>query len=99
VALLAGRLNCDIAASTGIHNHETVIKQLLAGADVVHMVSVFYKQHFDILPKIISGIDNWMVQHNFSSISQFKGLLSRKNVHNPAAYERVQFLRIFSSVE
>jgi len=99
VALLSGRLNCDIAASTGIHNHETVIKQLLAGADVVHMVSVFYKQHFDILPKIISGIDNWMVQHNFSSISQFKGLLSRKNVHNPAAYERVQFLRIFSSVE
>ena len=99
VALLAGRLNCDIAASTGIHNHQTVIKQLPAGADVVHMVSVFYKQHFDILPKIISGIDNWMVQHNFSSISDFKGLLSRKNVHNPATYERVQFLRIFSSVE
>jgi dihydroorotate dehydrogenase (fumarate) len=99
VALLSGKLSCDIAASTGIHNHETVIKQLLAGADSVHMVSVFYKHHFDILPQIINGIEKWMTVHNFKSISEFKGLLSRKNIHNPAAYERVQFLRLFSSVE
>jgi dihydroorotate dehydrogenase (fumarate) len=99
VALLAGKINCDIAASTGIHNHETVIKQLLAGADVVQMVSVFYKNHFDILPKILSGVTDWMTEHNFASISDFKGMLSRKNVHNPATYERVQFLRLFSSVE
>jgi dihydroorotate dehydrogenase (fumarate) len=99
VALLAGKINCNIAASTGVHNHETVIKQLLAGADVVHMVSVFYKHHFDILPGIISGVGSWMDQHNFKSISDFKGLLSKKNVHNPASYERVQFLRLFSSIE
>jgi dihydroorotate dehydrogenase (fumarate) len=99
VALLAGRINCNIAASTGIHNHETVIKQLLAGADAVHMVSVFYKNKFDVLPQIINGIEKWMAEHDFKSISDFKGLLSSKNVHNPAAYERVQFLRLFSSVE
>jgi dihydroorotate dehydrogenase (fumarate) len=99
VALLSGRINCNIAASTGIHNHETVIKQLLAGADAVHMVSVFYKHHFDVLPEIIKGMESWMTEHKFGSISEFKGLLSRKNVHNPAAYERVQFLRLFSSVE
>jgi dihydroorotate dehydrogenase (fumarate) len=99
VALLSGRLNCDIAASTGIHNHETVVKQILAGADAVHMVSVFYKHHFDILPELIGGLQSWMAAHNFDSISDFKGLLSRKNVHNPATYERVQFLRLFSSVE
>jgi len=52
VALLSGKLSCDIAASTGIHNHETVIKQLLAGADAVQMVSVFYKHHFDVLTEI-----------------------------------------------
>ena len=98
VALLAGRINCDIAASTGIHNHETVIKQILAGADAVHMVSVFYKHglhHFEILPQIIKSMEAWMKQHNYSNISEFKGLLSRKNVHNPASYERVQFLTPF----
>jgi dihydroorotate dehydrogenase (fumarate) len=99
VALLSGRLKCDIAASTGIHNHETIVKQLLAGADAVHMVSVFYKHHFDIIPNIINGLETWMTNHNFSSIANFKGLLSKANVHNPAAYERVQFLRLFSSIE
>jgi len=102
VALLAGRIKCDIAASTGIHNHETVIKQLLAGADAVQLVSVFYKEHphhFDALPLIIKGLEEWMTQHKFNNISDFKGMLSRKNVHNPASYERVQFLRLFSSIE
>jgi dihydroorotate dehydrogenase (fumarate) len=99
VALLAGKLKCDIAASTGIHNSETVIKQLLAGADAVHMVSVFYKHHFDILPEITSGVEKWMEKHSFKSIGEFKGLLSHKNVHNPASYERVQFMKLFSNYE
>ncbi len=99
IALLAGKLKCDIAASTGIHSAETVIKQLLAGADAVHLVSVFYKHHFDILPEIIKGIETWMAQHRFNNMGEFRGLMSKANVHNPAAYERVQFLRLFSSVE
>ena len=102
VALLAGKIKCDIAASTGIHSHETVIKQLLAGADAVQLVSVFYKQHphsFDIIPAILKGMEEWMTHHKFNSISDFKGMLSRKNIQNPASYERVQFLRLFSSIE
>lgn len=99
VALLAGRLKCDIAASTGIHNYQTVIKQLLAGADALQMVSVFYKNKFGVLPGILAGIENWMKEHNFKTISDFKGLLSRKNVVNPASYERVQFIRLFTGIE
>ena len=99
VAILSGRVKCDIAASTGIHNYQTVIKQLLAGADAVQMASVFYRHHFEVLPPVIKGLEDWMTRHNFSTISDFKGLLSRKNIKNPASYERVQFLRLFSSIE
>jgi dihydroorotate dehydrogenase (fumarate) len=102
VALLAGKIKCNIAASTGIHTHETIIKQLLAGADAVQLVSVFYRDHlhhFDILPQIINGLETWMMKHNYHSISEFKGLMSKTRVHNPASYERVQFLRLFSSIE
>jgi dihydroorotate dehydrogenase (fumarate) len=102
VALLSGKLQCDIAASTGIHNHEAVIKQLLAGADATHLVSVFYRKHqdhFSVLPVIIKGMEEWMQRHNFSSVNDFKGKLSSRNLNNPASYERVQFLRLFSSVE
>ena len=98
VALLSGRIKCDIAASTGIHNHETVIKQLLAGADAVQMVSVFYKNHFDVLPLIISKIEDWMRLHKYNTIDDFKGLLSYTNVNNPASYERVQFIRQYSNI-
>ena len=98
VALLAGKLKCNIAASTGIHNSETIIKQLLAGADAVQMVSLFYEKHFDVLPGILKDIENWMTKHNFKSINDFKGKLSHTNVHNPAAYERVQFIRLYSNI-
>lgn len=99
VALLSGRLKCDIAASTGIHDYRTIIKQLLAGADAVQMVSVFYKHHFDVLPGIIRDILKWMNNNNFQSISDFKGLLSNKNINNPASYERVQFIRLYTGIE
>jgi dihydroorotate dehydrogenase (fumarate) len=98
VALLAGRIKCNIAASTGIHTHKTVIKQLLAGADAVQMVSVFYRKNFNVLPEIINGLEAWMKQHKFNTIADFKGLLSCTNVHNPASYERVQFIRQYSSI-
>jgi dihydroorotate dehydrogenase (fumarate) len=98
VALLSGRVQCDIAASTGIHNYETVVKQLLAGADAVQMVSVFYRHHFDVLPGIVTGLEDWMKKHNYKTIEDFKGLLSYTNVHNPASYERVQFIRQYSSI-
>jgi dihydroorotate dehydrogenase (fumarate) len=99
VAILSGRVKCDIAASTGIHNYQTVIKQLLAGAAAVQMASVFYRKHFDVLPGIINGLETWMIEHNFTGISDFRGLLSKKNIKNASSYERVQFMRLFSSIE
>jgi len=99
VALMSGKLKCDIAASTGIHNYQTVIKQILAGADAVQMASLFYRKSFSVLPEMIDNIEKWMEKHSFSSISDFKGLLSVKNIQNPASYERVQFIRLFTEIE
>ncbi len=99
VALLAGRLRCDIAASTGIHDHRAVIKQLLAGADVVQMVSVFYLHTIDFMADIKAGLEEWMKEHNFNSLTDFKGYLSQKNIKNPSSYERVQFIRLFTGIE
>ena len=55
-----------------------------------------YKHSFDIIPSIIEDIKKWMKDHNFSSISEFKGLLSKTNINDPSAYERVQFIRLYS---
>ena len=98
VAILAGKTDCDIAASTGIHDYKAVIKQLLAGADAVQMVSVFYKKDFEIISQIKTQIEAWMKEHNYNSIQDFKGLLSQKEAKNPSSFERVQFIRLYTSI-
>jgi dihydroorotate dehydrogenase (fumarate) len=99
VAILSGRLGCDLAAATGIHNAEAAIKQLLAGATTVQITSALYKNGFDQITKIVEGIKDWMEPHNFKSIDDFRGKLSQKNVENPAVFERVQFMKLYSNIE
>jgi dihydroorotate dehydrogenase (fumarate) len=99
VAMLSSRLHCDIAASTGIHDGKAVIKQLLAGAKAVQIASVLYKNGFGDIAKMIKDLETWMDKHNFESIDDFCGKMSIKDAENPAAYERVQFMKHFSGIE
>jgi dihydroorotate dehydrogenase (fumarate) len=87
----------DIAASTGIHSSESVIKQILAGATAVQVCSILYKKGIEQLPGMISGVEDWMDGNNYQSIDDFRGLLSYKNIPDPAIYERSQFMKYFSS--
>jgi dihydroorotate dehydrogenase (fumarate) len=99
ISILNGRVGCDLAASTGIHNSESVIKMLLSGANVVQLASIFYKHGFEMLPIILKGLSDWMDSHNFKSIDDFRGKLSMNKIENPAAYERVQFMKHYSKIE
>jgi len=99
IALLSGKVHCDLAAASGIHDGETAVKQLLAGASAVQMVSVFYKSPFETIQDVLKFIEEWMERHGFETIDQFKGILSQSRVENPAAFERVQFIRLYSSIE
>jgi dihydroorotate dehydrogenase (fumarate) len=99
VSILSGKMGCDISASTGVHNWETVIKMLLAGANTVQMASVFYKNGFVVVPDFLARINGWMKKHNFESIDDFRGKLSKNNLENPAAIERVQFMKMYSGIE
>ena len=97
VSMLSGRLNCNIAASTGIHDGVGVIKQLLAGAHVCQVVSSLYINDLAQIGKMTDDLTRWMVSHEFRSISEFRGRLSQANSGNPAAWERVQFMKHFRS--
>lgn len=99
VSLLSGSLDCSIAASTGIHNGETLIKVLLAGADAGHIASVVYKNGTSIIPGFIKTLEEWMDQNGYENIDAFKGMMSQKNVENPSAIERIQFMKYFSGIK
>ena len=99
IALLSEKLHCDIAASTGVHDGATMIKLLLAGAKAVQVTSTLYKHGFEIIPVMLNDLNSWMERHNFAKTSDFVGKMSYKSAENPAAYERVQFMKHFSGID
>ncbi len=99
MAILSGKLKCDLSATTGIHNWEVAVKLLLAGADSLQVVSAIYLKGPKVISDMNEGISKWMESHNFNSIADFKGKLSMTNINNPADYERVQFMKLYSKIE
>jgi len=97
-AILSGRVGCDLAASTGVHNYETVVKLLLAGSNAVQLTSVLYEKGIDEIKNIVNGLDQWMDKHKFSTIDEFHGKLSQINIKNPAVLERVQFMKSYANI-
>jgi dihydroorotate dehydrogenase (fumarate) len=95
VSMASGRVNCDIAASTGVHDGTGLIKQLLAGAHVCEIVSTLYINDLGQIRKMTDELSKWMETHEFNSINEFRGRLSQANSGNPAAWERVQFMKHF----
>lgn len=96
IGIMANRVKCDLAASTGVHDGKAVVKQLLAGADAVQMVSALYQNGPEYLKTVIKEIEDWMSEKGFESIADFKGKLSQEKYIEPTLYERVQFMKYFS---
>ncbi|MBK6963498.1 MAG: dihydroorotate dehydrogenase-like protein [Bacteroidales bacterium] len=99
VAMLSDRLYCDIAASTGVHDSTGLIKQLLAGAKAVQIASTLYKNGFNRIDEMNAGLRTWMEKHGYKNTEEFIGLMSFRKAENPAAYERVQFMKHFAGIE
>lgn len=99
VAIMSGRVDTHLAASTGVHNGTGAIKQLLAGAQAVQVCSTLYRNGFRQISQITSEIEGWMDEKGFSSIGEFRGKMSQVRTYNPAAFERVQFMKYFREME
>lgn len=98
IGLLSGSVKKDFASSTGVHDSEGVIKQLLAGAAAVQVVSTVYKNGPGRIGEMLAGVEKWMDEKSFDAIADFRGRLSCSNVENPAAYERIQFMKQFAGI-
>lgn len=95
IAIMAGKVNCDLAATTGIHDGAAMIKQILAGAKAVEVASALYINGPEYIQNMLSELQQWMESKGYASIDEFRGRMSQGMSQNPAAYERVQFMRYF----
>ena len=99
VAILSDKIQTNISASTGVHSGNDMVKQILAGADSVQVVSAIYKHGAAYVKTILEELEAWMSKNNYKSIEDYKGKVSYKNISNSVAFERIQFMKYFGGIE
>ena len=93
IAILYGRITADLAATSGIHNAQDVVRLLMAGATVTTVVSALLRHGVDYLGVIERELRDWLVEHEYASVSQLRGTMSQLNCPNPSQFERVQYVK------
>ncbi len=94
IARLHGRIRASLGATRGVYGPEEVIKYLLAGADAVFTTGALLKHGIEHLQVLVGGLREWMERNEYASVAQMKGSMSQRNVADPSAYERANYLRI-----
>ncbi len=97
IAILHGRVKAHLAATSGIHTAQDVLKMLMAGADVTMMCSALLKHGPSRISEVLQEVEKWMMDHEYLSIGQMKGSMSQKSVADPAAFERANYMKALGS--
>jgi len=96
-AVIYGHIGADIAVTGGVHSAEDVLKSVMTGASVAMMTSALLQNGVEHLDTVLSGIVQWMEEHEYESTNQMRGSMSQRNVPDPAMYERANYMRVLSS--
>lgn len=97
ISMLYGRINASLGASTGVHNSTEVIKYLLAGADTVMSASGLLKYGPEVINSYLNELKQWLEKRDYASLYEMRGVMSQKNVANPDAFERANYIKILES--
>lgn len=98
IAIMSTKVDCDLAATSGIHSGVDVIKMLLAGATVTQIASTLYKNGPDQVGRILKKVEKWMDEKGFRTLDQFRGKISKAYKDNPVTFERMQFMKYHSEI-
>ncbi len=98
IAILYGKIKASMAATSGVHTAEDVLKAIMAGADVAMMASVLFQKGVRHIERVLNDIQSWMEAHEYESIEQMKGSMSLKSLHEPAAYMRANYMKTLQSI-
>ncbi len=99
IGILKGRVNLDFAASGGVHTGEDVIKMMMAGANTAFLVSSLLINGIGHIKTIENQIKEWMERKEYVSITQMQGSMSQKNLPDPSAFERAQYMKALTSYQ
>ncbi len=93
IAILFGRVKANLAATSGVHTAEDVLKLLMAGADITMLCSALLQHGPGAIAEILKNLDHWMLEHEYVSVQQMRGSMSQKSVADPSAFERANYMK------
>lgn len=97
IAVLRGRVHASLAATTGVHSAEDVLKMLLVGADVVMLASALLRHGPGHVAAVLEGVESWVTERGYASLDELRGSMSQENVPNPVAFARANYARLVTS--
>ena len=99
IAILYGKVKTDFALTSGVHTSVDVLKAVMAGANIAMTTSALLKRGMSAIPQILGGVEAWMVEHEYESITQMRGSMSQGAVAEPAAFERANYMKVLNSFD
>jgi dihydroorotate dehydrogenase (fumarate) len=97
IAILYGHVSASLALTTGVHTAEDAVKAIMAGANIVNVCSALLEKGPLYLAELVQGVGEWMAAHEYESVAQMQGALSQRNVAEPAAFERANYMKVLGS--
>jgi dihydroorotate dehydrogenase (fumarate) len=97
IAMMYGKVNADLAATTGIYTAEDVLKMVMAGAKVTQMLSSILKFGIGHIADVTTNFKNWMIEKEYESIEQMRGSMSYINIDDPSKFERANYMKVLHS--
>jgi dihydroorotate dehydrogenase (fumarate) len=97
IAVIYGHIKADLALTGGVHSATDVVKAMMAGARVAMMTSALLKRGISYLDTLATELLIWMGEHEYDSIRQMQGSMSRNAVPQPSAFERANYMKVLSS--
>jgi dihydroorotate dehydrogenase (fumarate) len=93
IAILYGRISVDLAATSGIHKANDVLKMLMAGANITMLVSALLRHGIEHIETVEGEMRHWMEEHEYESVKQMQGSMSQINCPDETAFERAQYMK------
>lgn len=97
ISILYGKVHADFALTSGVHTATDVIKAMMAGAKVTMTASTLLNHGEQAVGEILGGVEAWMHEREYESIEQMQGSMAQKNVREPAAFERANYMKVLGS--
>jgi len=97
IAILYSRVRADLAATSGIHTAEDVVKMLMVGANVTMLCSALMRNGLGHIRVVEEELKRWMEAHEYDSVEQMRGSMSQVKCPDPSAFERAQYMRALKS--